>query len=49
MISDAKGRQVSAVRRRSSLVVAAFIGFIVGVGLALVWDGVRTRRGGAAA
>jgi hypothetical protein len=49
MISDAKGRQVSAVKRRSSLVVAAVIGFIVGVGLALAWDGVRTRRGRAAA
>ena len=49
MISNAKGRQVSAIRRRSSLVVAAFIGFIVGIGLALVWDGVRTRRGGARA
>jgi hypothetical protein len=44
MISDAKGRQVSAVRRRSSLVVAAFIGLIVGVGLALVWEEVRARR-----
>ncbi|HEY7259038.1 MAG TPA: hypothetical protein VH459_08205 [Gaiellales bacterium] len=49
MISDAKGRQVSAVRRRSSFVVAAFIGFIVGVGLALAWDEVRTRRSGARA
>jgi len=45
MISDAQGRQVSAVRRRSSFVVAAFIGFIVGVGLALLWDGLRARRG----
>lgn len=49
MINDAQGRQVSAVKRRSSIIVAAFIGFIVGVGLALVWDGVRTRRGGAPA
>ena len=51
MISDARGRQVSAVRRRSSFVVAAFIGFIVGVGLALLWDELRARRGagGAAA
>ena len=49
MINNARGRQVSAIRRRSSLVVAAFIGFIVGVGLALAWDGVRTRRGGAPA
>ena len=51
MISDAQGRQVSAVRRRSSFVVAAFIGFIVGVGLALLWDELRARRGagGAAA
>ena len=49
MISDAKGRQVSAVRRRSSFVVAAFIGFIVGVGLALAWDEFRTRRSGAQA
>jgi hypothetical protein len=49
MISDARGRQVSAVKRRSSLIVAAFIGFIVGVGLALVWEEVRARRGGASA
>jgi len=51
MISDAQGRQVSAVRRRSTFVVAAFIGFIVGVGLALLWDELRARRGagGAAA
>jgi uncharacterized protein involved in exopolysaccharide biosynthesis len=48
MISDARGRQVSAVKRRSSLVVAAFIGLIVGVGLALAWEEVRARRGGAA-
>ena len=45
MISDAQGRQVSAVRRRSTFVVAAFIGFIVGVGLALLWDELRARRG----
>jgi hypothetical protein len=49
MITNAQGRQVSAVRRRSSLVVAAFIGFIVGVGLALAWDELRTRRSGARA
>ena len=49
MISDARGQQVSAVKRRSSLVVAAFIGLIVGVGLALLWDGVRSRRSGAQA
>jgi hypothetical protein len=45
MISSAKGRQVSAVKRRSSYVVAAFIGFIVGIGLALLWDELRSRRG----
>lgn len=49
MITDARGRQVSAVKRRSALVVAAFIGLIVGVGLALLWEGVRSRRGGAQA
>jgi hypothetical protein len=49
MITNAQGRQVSAVRRRSTLIVAAFIGFIVGVGLALAWDEVRTRRSGAQA
>jgi hypothetical protein len=49
MITDARGRQVSAVRRRSSFVVAAFIGLIVGVGLALAWDEVRTRRSGTRA
>jgi hypothetical protein len=49
MISDAQGRQVTAIKRRSSLVVAAFIGLIVGVGLALVWEEVRARRGGTPA
>ena len=49
MINDARGQRVSAVRRRSSFIVAAFIGFIVGVGLALAWDEVRTRRSGAQA
>jgi hypothetical protein len=49
MINNAQGRQVTAIKRKSSLVVAAFIGFIVGVGLALAWDAVRTRRRGAPA
>lgn len=49
MITDAQGRQVSAVRRRSSFVVAAFIGLIVGVGLALAWDEIRSRRSRAQA
>ena len=49
MITNAKGRQVSAIRRRSSLVVAAFIGLIVGIGLALVLGGARARRGRAQA
>jgi len=44
IVSGAQGRQVSAVRRRSSFVVAAFIGFIVGVGLALLWEELRARR-----
>jgi hypothetical protein len=49
IISNAQGRQVTAVKRRSSLIVAAFIGLIVGVGLALAWDEVRTRRSGTGA
>jgi hypothetical protein len=42
-ISHAAGHSVGAVKRRSSLVVAAFIGLIVGIGLALLWDVVRSR------
>jgi hypothetical protein len=44
LISDAKARQVSAVKRRSSLIVAVFIGLIVGVGVALAWEEARARR-----
>ena len=48
-ISHATGRQVSAIKRRSSLIVAAFIGLVVGVGLALLLDAARARRTTAAA
>jgi hypothetical protein len=49
LVSDAQGRDVSAVRRRSAFVVAAFIGFIVGIGLALLWEELLARRGGTTA
>lgn len=48
-ISHATGRQVSAIKRRSSIIVAAFIGLVVGVALALLWDAARARRATAAA
>ena len=34
---------MTASSRRSSLIVAAFVGLIVGVLLALVWDAIRNR------
>jgi hypothetical protein len=45
-ISRATARKVSAATRRSSLVIAAMVGLIVGVGLALAWEAlsVRPRR-----
>ncbi len=45
-ISRATGRKVSAATRRSSLIIAAMVGLIVGVGLALAWEAlsVRPRR-----
>ncbi len=45
-ISRAVGHNVSAATRRSSLIIAAIVGLIVGVGLALAWDAlsVRPRR-----
>jgi hypothetical protein len=39
----AGGHAVTATNRRSSLAVAAFIGLLVGVGLALGWDALRER------
>jgi capsular polysaccharide biosynthesis protein len=42
-ISRATGRKVSAATRRSSLVIAAMVGLIVGVGLALAWEALSTR------
>jgi phage-related tail protein len=41
--SVAFGHTVTATNRRSSLAVAAFVGLLVGVGLALAWDAVRSR------
>jgi hypothetical protein len=45
-ISRAVGHQVSAATRRSSLIIAAMVGLIVGIGLALAWEAlsVRPRR-----
>lgn len=45
-ISRASGHKVSAATRRSSLIIAAMVGLIVGVGLALAWEAlsVRPRR-----
>jgi uncharacterized protein involved in exopolysaccharide biosynthesis len=41
--SVAFGHTVTATNRRSSLAVAAFVGLLIGVGLALAWDAVRSR------
>jgi uncharacterized protein involved in exopolysaccharide biosynthesis len=41
--SIAFGHTVTATNRRSSLAVAAFVGLLIGVGLALAWDAVRSR------
>jgi len=42
-ISEAAGHQVSAATRRSSLVIAAMVGLIVGIGLALAWEALSSR------
>jgi hypothetical protein len=42
------GHNVTAQHKRSSLLVAAFVGLIVGVLLALAWDAIARRRAGAA-
>ena len=42
-ISQAVGHQVSAATRRSSLVIAAMVGLIVGIGLALAWEALSSR------
>lgn len=42
-ISRASGREVSAATRRHSLFIAAIIGLIVGIGLALAWESLRMR------
>jgi capsular polysaccharide biosynthesis protein len=39
----AAGHSVTARTRRSSLIVGVFVGFIVGVLLALLWDSLRAR------
>ena len=39
----AGGQAVTAANRRSSLAVAAFVGLLVGVALALGWDALRAR------
>jgi hypothetical protein len=41
--TTASGKAVTARTRRSSILVGALAGLIVGVGLALAWDAVRTR------
>jgi hypothetical protein len=42
-ISRASGHGVSAATRRHSLIIAAIIGLIVGIGLALAWESLRMR------
>jgi hypothetical protein len=42
-ISRATGHGVSAATRRHSLIIAAIIGLIVGIGLALAWESLRRR------
>jgi len=42
-ISHAVGHQVSAATRRSSLIIAAMVGLIVGIGLALAWEALSAR------
>ena len=42
-INRASGRSVSATTRRSSLIIAAIVGLIIGVALALAWESLRMR------
>ena len=42
-ISRASGTRVSAATRRHSLIIAAIIGLIIGIGLALAWESLRMR------
>jgi hypothetical protein len=42
-ISKASGHRVSAATRRNSLVIAAMVGLIVGIGLALAWEALSAR------
>jgi hypothetical protein len=42
-ISRASGHRVSATTRRNSLVIAAMVGLIVGIGLALAWEALSAR------
>jgi hypothetical protein len=42
-ISRAVGHQVSAATRRSSLIIAAMVGLIIGVALALAWEALSMR------
>jgi hypothetical protein len=42
-IARAAGHQVSAATRRSSLIIAAMVGLIVGIGLALAWEALSSR------
>jgi hypothetical protein len=42
-ISQASGHRVSAATRRNSLVIAAMVGLIVGIGLALAWEALAAR------
>jgi hypothetical protein len=43
-VQEPAGQKVTAAKRRSTLIVAAFTGLIVGVILALIWDGMRRNR-----
>jgi hypothetical protein len=43
-VQEPSAKQVTASSRQSSLIVGAFVGLIVGVLLALVWDAIRSRK-----
>ena len=42
-VQTPSGGRVTAANRKSTLIVAIFVGLIVGVILALLWDSVRRR------
>jgi uncharacterized membrane protein (DUF441 family) len=46
-LTHGNGRRLAAATRRSSVVVGALIGLILGIALALGWDSLAARRGAA--